>query len=134
MALPAYVRKGRHSAAIGDFGRQYVNGFEQGTVATVTAFAGGGKPSATPLVAQYTRISVCATSADSVLLPAAVAGRVIQIDNAGAAPARLFGQGTDTIDGAATGTGVPLANAKRSQFVCYVAGAWISAQLGVVAA
>lgn len=140
-ALPAYVRKGKSSAAIGDFGSATAvstltaGTFVQGSAATgITAHAGGTKAAATVLTAQFNRITVCATSADSVLLPAAVVGRVVDVFNDGAAPAQVFGAGTDTIDGVATGTGVVLTNAKRARYICFAAGAWISAQYGVASA
>jgi hypothetical protein len=157
MALPAYVRKGTTKSAVGDFTSvsatdvtatgDIVGGtvasdaevtagtFVVGSVATsITAHAGGTKAAATVLTAMHNNITVCATTDDSVLLPAALAGRMVSVFNNGAAAARVFGAGTDTIDGVATATGVPLTNAKRAVFICFADGAWISAQLGVVAA
>lgn len=147
MSLPPYVRKGRKSAAVGDFtdltvgedatvgGKLAVTGIlTQGVATGVTARAGGTKALATALTKQLNRITVCATADDSVLLPPAQVGAVVAVFNDGAAAARVFGAGTDTIDGVATGTGVPLTNAKRALFICFAAGAWVSAQLGVVAA
>lgn len=111
------------------------SGFPVETVAaTVTAHAGGTKALATPLTAQANFISVCATIADSVLMPAAIAGRTIDVFNGGATAAQVFGQGTDTIDGVATATGVPLTQAKRAKFTCFATGNWVSAQYGVVSA
>ena len=93
---------------------------------TITAHAGGGKASATPLVAGLNRITVCATNGDSVLMPPAVSGAEVVVINDGAANAQVFGQGTDTIDGVATATGVVLTAAKRDIFFCLTAGAWQS--------
>ncbi len=101
---------------------------------TITAHAGGGRSSAVALDKQINRISVCATSADSVVLPAAVAGDLRIVFNDGAAATQVFANGSDTIDGTAGATGVPLTNAKRAMFVCLTTGAWVSAQLGVVSA
>lgn len=147
MSLPPYVRKGRKSAAVGDFddltvsdaatigGALGVGGIlTQGVATSITARAGGTKALATVLTKQLNRITVCASANDSVLLPPAQVGAVVAVFNDGAAAARVFGAGTDTIDGVATGTGVPLANAKRALFICFAAGAWVSAQLGVVSA
>lgn len=141
MSLSPYVRKGKVQAAVGDFGSVAAETtisagtFLQGSTAgNVTAHAGGTKAAATALAAQFNRIGTCATADDSVLLPAAVVGRFVVVFNDGAAAARVFGAGTDTIDGVATATGVPLTNAKRAIFMCLTAGAWISAQLGVVSA
>ncbi|MFG1260039.1 hypothetical protein V5F79_22185 [Xanthobacter flavus] len=147
MSLSPYVRKGKVSAAVGDFGSvAAVTTIAAGSTVTagtflvgssansITAHAGGTKAAATVLAAQFNRITVCANADDSVLLPTALAGRSVVVFNDGAAAARVFGAGTDTIDGVATATGVPLTNTKRAIFICLTAGAWISAQLGVVAA
>lgn len=101
----------------------------------ITAHAGGGKANATQLDAKFDvhRISVCATAADSVLLPPAEAGRAVVVINDGAAAAQVFGKGTDTIDAVVTATGVPLTNAKRCIYYCVTAGAWQSS-MGVKSA
>lgn len=135
MTLAPYVRKGKSSKAIGSFSDLQTSGFTEGSVsAALTAHAGGGKAGALPLPSQFNYLGTVATAADSALMPAALAGRTCYVFNGGAAAAQLFGQGTDTIDGVATATGVPLTNAKRALFVCFVTGAWVSAQLGVVSA
>ena len=67
-------------------------------------------------------------------LPAAVVGNVVIVFNAGANAIKVYGNGTDTIDGAAAATGVTLTNAKRCAFVCVAANTFISFQLGVVSA
>lgn len=91
----------------------------------LTATAGGTKAAALPLVNAVNQISTCATAADSVLLPPAVAGISVLVINDGAASCQVFGQGTDTIDGVATGTGKALANAKRGIYSCYQDGKWV---------
>lgn len=93
---------------------------------SITAFAGGGQSSATALTAQVNRITTCATTADSVRLPASAAGLIVEIVNAGAASAQVYGASTDTIDEVATGTGVSLAAAARAHYFCVVAGKWHS--------
>jgi uncharacterized protein (DUF2252 family) len=92
---------------------------------TITATAGGTKAAARPITADASRISVCATAADSVLLPPALKGSVVFLANDGVASCQVFGQGTDTIDGVATGTGKALAAAKRGIYVCITTGAWL---------
>jgi len=47
------------------------------------AFAGGGQGSATPLTKKVNRIVIVASVGDSVLLPSAVAGMDIMIENSG---------------------------------------------------
>ena len=58
----------------------------------MTAFAGGGQASATALsaTATYHRISVCATTADSVRLPASAVGAMHYLENAGAASMQVY--------------------------------------------
>lgn len=94
------------------------------TTDNITAHAGGGKANATALTTTYNRVTTVATTADSVLLYPAVKGQFIAIMNTGANPLQAFGQGTDTINGVATGTGVAIANGKLAEFVCYTTGAW----------
>ncbi len=79
------------------------------------------------------------TGADSgtgVYLPAisGFAGESVIVFNDGASLAQVYALGSDTIDGVAGATGVPLTNAKRCQYFKVGATAWKSAQLGVVSA
>lgn len=90
----------------------------------ITATAGGTKAAARPLTAAINEVSVCATAADSVLLMPAKRGLCIFVDNNGAASMQVFGQGTDTINGVATGTGVAQAAGLAAMYVCYSDGAW----------
>lgn len=90
----------------------------------ITAFAGGGKANATQLTADINKVTTVATAADSVLLPPALAGATVFVKNGGANSAQVFGQGTDTINGVATGTGVALAAGKSGIYVCVVDGDW----------
>lgn len=73
-----------------------------------------------------------------VKLPQPVAGMTIIVFNDGASPLQVYGFAGETIDGVAGATGVPLANAKRCAYYCFMSAAgvltWISAQLGVVSA
>lgn len=85
----------------------------------ITATAGGTKALAYKLYATVSRISVCATTADSVQLPTPnYVGQVNMVINDGAQSTQIFGNNSDTIDGVATATGVPLAAASRAFFVC----------------
>ncbi len=92
----------------------------------LTAHAGGGQASALALdpLATYHRISTCATTADSVRLPASVAGAKHWVANEGAASMQVYGAGTDTINSIATGTGVGHGTALGAWYVCTVAGNW----------
>ena len=95
----------------------------------ITAHAGGGQASATPLTGAVNRIATVATAADSVKLPASVAGMVVYASNDAANAAQVFGAGTDTIDDVATATGVPLPGKSSAVFSCPVAGKWYRAQV-----
>jgi hypothetical protein len=91
----------------------------------LTAHAGGGQGSALALSSIVNRVTTVATAADSVKLPPATVGGFQVVFNKAASNAmQVFGAGTDTINGVATGTGVSLAAGKGALFFCAVAGAW----------
>jgi hypothetical protein len=91
----------------------------------LTATAGGTKAAALKLVGTINQIAVCATAADSVILPLAKRGMPVFVINDGAASCQVYGVGTDTIDAVATATGKALANGKRGLYVCHTDGAWV---------
>lgn len=97
----------------------------------ITAFAGGGKASATQLTSAKCRITTCATAADSVKLPPGYPGLEVTIRNNGVASAQVFGSGLDTINAVATGTGVAQANNTSAIYTCYdvVAGVGLWARV-----
>ncbi len=75
----------------------------------LTAHAGGTQAAALALSGTKTvhKITVCATTADSVKLFApAAAGRYDEVYNDGAASMQLFADGTGTLNGVATATGL----------------------------
>ena len=82
-----------------DFNKVSGNMFsaESGKIAT----AGGGRPNAYPIKASNTQFSVCATNDDSCVLPVAWPGLRCSILNDGAASLKVFGNGSDTIQGTA---------------------------------
>lgn len=90
----------------------------------ITATAGGTKALARVLKRSINIVTVCATNDDSVLLPKAIAGSVVFLANAGAATLRVFGKGTDTVNGVATATGVTQATGVHAAYFCAVDGAW----------
>lgn len=94
--------------------QSYVNG--------LTAHAGGGQASATPITACIARFTTVATAGDSSLLPASAPGMQITVNNAGAASMNVFGAGADAINGGTTGFAV--ASGKSASFSCAVAGQW----------
>lgn len=94
---------------------------------SLTALAGGGQTGATPITAQCTRFSVCATNADSGALPKigpqakgfdlGAVNSVVIVRNDGVAILQVYGQTPDTINGVATGTGVAVGAGKTAIFV-----------------
>ena len=105
----------------------------------LTAQADGTKANATALGYGVNTITTVAGAADSVLLPYAFPGAVVFVANTVATAIQVFGQGTDTIDGIATGTGIDQAASARALYFGVAgsgdgsdAGAWIS--MGAAAA
>lgn len=74
-----------------------------------------------------------AAASTGVVLPSSAAvgvgGRVI-IYNNGANAIKVYGQGSDTIDGVAGATGVTLTNALRCEYRCIAPNTFLSAKLG----
>ncbi len=93
---------------------------------TLTAHAGGTQAAALALSASYTahHVTVCATAADSVLLPVLAIGRGHYVFNSGVASLQVFGAGTSTIDDVATATGVPLPPGTGAWFFGLATGKW----------
>ena len=105
----------------------------------LTALAAGTKADATPLGYGVNTITTVAGAADSVLLPPAFPGAVAVVINTVATAIQVFGSGTDTIDGVATGTGIDQAASARAIYFGVAgegdnsdAGAWFS--MGAAAA
>lgn len=100
----------------------------------ITAFATGGQGSATALTKDINSITVCATAADSVKLPAATAGRMVQVSNLGAAYASVFPASGELIDALAANASVSLAVGASIIFTCSVAGSWKATSQGILGA
>ena len=100
----------------------------------LTAHAGGTKAAALSLksTCSFHDVATVATAADSILLPQAKEGEFHFVKNSGAASMQVFGQGTDTIDSVATGTGVAQLAGDGVLYYCLVPGNWI--RLGGVSA
>jgi hypothetical protein len=93
----------------------------------ITATAGGGQQGAFPLNTQTARVTVVATSGDSVQLPPAVPGIELLLINHGANSMQVFGNfisGTDTVDDQAFGTGVSQMSNSMVIYTCPVVGKW----------
>lgn len=94
----------------------------------ITALAGGALSANTPvLVLGANVVSTVATAGDSVVLPPAAAGSVVYMLNGDSADAvKVYGNGSDTINGTAGATGVSYAAAKRVMFIAVTNGVWIA--------
>lgn len=96
---------------------------------SITAFATGGQAGAYQLSAAKSRISVCATNADSVKLPPSknCVGQEFLVINDGAANLAVFPEGTATIDGGGASASVTVTAGRRSLLICIAVGIWQSA-------
>jgi hypothetical protein len=92
----------------------------------ITAFAGGGQGSATALTSTINSITTCATAKDSVKLPTATAGSIIQVSNLGAAAADVFPASGNLIDALAADVSISLPVGGSIIFTCAVTGSWKS--------
>jgi hypothetical protein len=104
--------------------------FYESAASGLTAHAGGGQANALQLVNELNRVSTVATIGDSVALPASAPGLTIILENAGANPMQVYGLGTDTINGVASGTGVSQMAGSVVIYTCYAAGSWFANGLG----
>jgi hypothetical protein len=115
-------------------GKWYSNGTAEGyagsfltqsSIDNITAHAGGGQGSATPLTAMMNRITTVANSGDSVILPASVSGMSLTIINATATNAmNLFPNGTDQINALGASAAFSVAAGKTVEAYCVTAGQW----------
>ena len=85
----------------------------------ITALVGGAKAGATQLNAAICVVDTVASDGDSVLLPLGYAGlQVLIVNNDAAQDIRVYGKGTDTINGVATATGVLQGEGITALYVC----------------
>jgi hypothetical protein len=98
--------------------------------------AGTDRATSLVLTKAINNITTAAASTGATLPSVATVGigGFVIVFNAGANACQIYGAGSDTIDGVAAATGVPLTNAKRCVYIAVAAATWISAQLGVVSA
>ena len=91
-----------------------------------TALASGGQAGATLMQMMVNNITTVANVGDSVRLPPAVPGLQICLVNAAVKSMQVYGTGSDTINGVASGTGVSQQGSSAVFYVCTVAGTWIA--------
>lgn len=92
----------------------------------ITAHAGGGQGSATPLPAAINRLTTVATAGDSVVLPAAAPGLQVMVVNSTATSANVFPASGDAINALSANAAFALATTKAATFYCTNAGQWHS--------
>lgn len=103
----------------------------------ITAAVGGGQTAATILTSIINEVTVNATAANSVMLPAAMVGAQVFIVNSTTLAIQVFGQPTNPYTGVgdtiilhsgtapvATGTGVSQATALVGMYTCLRPGVW----------
>jgi len=73
-------------------------------------------------------------SADSVILPPAKPGVILQVANNGANSMTVYAQGSDTINGVAAATGVSQMAGSTVTYTCLKAGTWTAQGIGAGAA
>lgn len=101
--------------------------FDGNPVGGIVAFPGGGQAGATLLTGStFNRVTTVTTAGDSVLLPPAVAGRLIYLTNATSSSLAVWPGGlTDMIGGMGSAqTPFLLAGGTETQFTCTTAGTW----------
>ncbi len=96
--------------------------------ASLTAHAGGTQAAALALASGVNSVDTVGTIADSVKLPASVAGGFCIVINDAALSLQIFGASTDTIDDVATATGISMPGKSTLLFGCPVAGKWYSSK------
>ena len=95
------------------------------TTNAITAFATGGQANAVLLTATVNRVTTVGTAADSVKLPAALAGsRVVVFNKAATNSLNVFPSTGDNINALAANAAYALAATKGAEFYCVVAGTW----------
>lgn len=91
----------------------------------LTALAGGGNTSATPVLNQsFADVRTCATNSDSVILPPAKQGMLRFVPNLTGQTLKVLGNGSDTINSVAGATGVTQATTIHALYFCAHDGEW----------
>lgn len=75
------------------------------------------------LTSAINQVSVCGNGAGVVLPKNPVPGQPCSVRNDGQNACTVYGNGTDTVDGAASAS---VTNAKGTSFQCYAPGKWMS--------
>ncbi len=93
----------------------------------LTAHAGGGQGSATPLTASLNRVTTVGSANDSVVLPASAVGLEITVVNAAASNSmNVFPASGEAINALSANTAFAVAAGKTATFYCTNTGQWHS--------
>jgi len=119
---------GATSTGAAPYDQAFTNGenavLSGGVEDTITAHAGGTQAAAYQLTKSVSRVTVVATAADSVRLKTMVAGEICVVINSDSTDSmQVFGAGTATINGVATGTGVAQAAGVTAIYIAVTASA-----------
>lgn len=108
--------------------------FSSAAAPGITALAGGGVAGAPVLQYAVNLLSTVASAADSAVLPQALAGRTVYVDNEGAQSATIYAAPTNPSTGVADqvvdtnsivlAASVAVASGFLAQFTCTKAGVW----------
>lgn len=123
--MAAWVLKGKIARAVGTFTSINTTNLTTTSIADALTAVGTNRATALVLTAQTNRITSAAAST-GVVLPAGVPGQSIVVINDGANAIKVYGNGSDVIDGVAGATGVTLSVAKRATFRCIVTNVIVS--------
>jgi len=125
MTLPAYVRKGEVSAAVGSFDYVELDGIS--TNAPQIAVAAGSNSQANATAITKARVVVTTVSATSraVRLPAAATGREVEIYNTTATAMKVYpATGDKIMAGSTNAVGVAIAAGKAVKYFALDAVTW----------
>jgi hypothetical protein len=108
----------------GEFNTIKLTGIES----TIAALVGGGQAGATQITytADLHLVTTCASDNDSIMLPAALPGRVHFVSNTTAKSCQVFAESGVTIDSVASATGVALPAGKSAWYIAFSTTAWRS--------
>ena len=96
----------------------------QSAANALTAFAGGGQGSATPITTMMARFTTVATIADSAILPTSTAGLVITVMNGAANSMNVFPDTGASINGGSANAAFAVAGGKTATFFCPAPLVW----------
>jgi hypothetical protein len=101
--------------------QQFFSSVQRLTASTTHTQAGAATVPISALMAQITTAGV----GDAAMLPHAQAGMEIVVSILGASAAQMYGPGTDTVGGAAFGTGLAQAGNSIAIYYCFTDGLWL---------